>query len=100
VPVDAVVSLSAFDPYGAAHPDEESHSQKRFKEDISARVLYEDPAQLQERQRLMNLLKTNGSKSSIGDGTDSIETAFTPVSSGKSVGERATRRSVRLSGTF
>ncbi|TEB31512.1 hypothetical protein FA13DRAFT_1663343, partial [Coprinellus micaceus] len=96
VPVDAVVSLSAFDPYGAAHPDEESHSQKRFKEDISARVLYEDPAQLQERQRLMNLLKTNGSKSSIGDGTDSIETAFTPVSSGKSVGGRATRRSVRL----
>lgn len=87
------MALSAFAPYGAANADDESQR----LDDVSARVVYEDPAQLQERQRLMSLLKTT-SKSSISDAAESIETTLS-VSS-VSASARVTRRSVRLSGNF
>ncbi|KAJ3548746.1 hypothetical protein NMY22_g1144 [Coprinellus aureogranulatus] len=69
--VDGAVSLSAFDPYGAAKADEESQR----LDDVSARVVFEDPAQKEERRRLMSLLKTN-SRGSMSDAAESIDTAF------------------------
>ncbi|EAU85222.2 hypothetical protein CC1G_06238 [Coprinopsis cinerea okayama7 len=51
-PVDGI-SLGAFN-YGV-----EEESQRLDEQQQSVRVVYEDPAQLEERQRLMNMLKAN-----------------------------------------
>ncbi|RXW18764.1 hypothetical protein EST38_g7083 [Candolleomyces aberdarensis] len=94
------VSLSAFDPYGAggaAGGDEESQRH----EEQSLRVVYEDPAQLQERERLINLLGKTSSKGSIVSQEESISTMTLSGSSARLSGvstRSSTRRSARVSG--
>ncbi|TFK21460.1 hypothetical protein FA15DRAFT_672523 [Coprinopsis marcescibilis] len=82
-PVLEGVSLSAFNAYGAM--DDESQALDELQQ--SARVVYEDPAQVQERDRLMNMLKTTVEAVVDVSQSSTISSLLRP--------RRATRLSVR-----
>ena len=90
------VSLSAFDPYGAGGAGGGDEESQRYEEQ-SLRVVYEDPAQLQERERLINLLGNTSSKGSIISQEESTLSGSSARLSGIST-RSSTRRSARVSG--
>ncbi|KAF5341819.1 hypothetical protein D9611_001179 [Ephemerocybe angulata] len=106
---DVGISLSAFEPYGGSGALPQPGDVGVVAEQ-SLRVVFEDPAQLEERQRLMSLLKTNGngaagSKKDLGgvkrEGGGSMEEIESGTLSGRSTrsaSARVTRRSGRVSG--
>ncbi|KAF6756825.1 hypothetical protein DFP72DRAFT_892416 [Ephemerocybe angulata] len=106
---DVGISLSAFELYGGSGALPQPGDVGGVEEQ-SLRVVFEDPAQLEERQRLMSLLKTNGNgaagskkdlggvKAEGGGSMEEIESGTLSGRSTRSASARVTRRSGRVSG--
>ena len=87
--------MSTFDPYGAATSGSSGPQQSQgagLEDQQSVRVVYEDPAQREERERLMNMLKatTGGGKDNEVEVVES-RTGSGAKAPGGSVSSRTTR---------